>query len=239
MVAAAETFEPSVIRDGLCTYLLSERIAEDGYRVALSGEGADELFAGYVPLELAYANGDEAGAYVRDQCLFDMHRTNLQRLDRCAMRFGLEAREPFLAAGVVGYALGLRSRSLIQSVNGAPRGKAPLRGLWDLHKGRLPIAIRDRVKTPLHIGAGFDRNQRSSPWIDYAERTISDAQLADGQRRFAAFDIRTKEELLYLSKLADVFEVSRAPHLTARPRLKFPHKSATDKARLNDFLVDA
>src|SRR5579872_2684526 len=45
IVAAVETFEPSVVRETLCTALISQRIAADGYRVALSGEGADELFA--------------------------------------------------------------------------------------------------------------------------------------------------------------------------------------------------
>ena len=50
-----ESFEPEVIRGSLCTYLLSQRIHRDGYRVALCGEGADELFAGYIPLEFAPA----------------------------------------------------------------------------------------------------------------------------------------------------------------------------------------
>jgi asparagine synthase (glutamine-hydrolysing) len=240
VVEAAETFEPSVVRDGLCAYLLSRRVHEDGYRVALAGEGADELFAGYVPLELAYADSDATGAFVRDQCLLDMHRTNLQRLDRCGMRFQLEVREPFLDPGVVRHALALGAEDLILWANDAPKGKAPLRGLWDLHD-ELPTAIRDRRKTPLHVGSGFDKSQKNSPWIDHAEETISDREFADGQRRFEPFDLRTKEELLYLSKLAATLDVRRIPHLTARPRLRFPQTTnlATDRTRLSDFLVEA
>jgi asparagine synthase (glutamine-hydrolysing) len=240
VVEAAETFEPSVVRDGLCAYLLSRRVHEDGYRVALAGEGADEIFAGYVPLELAYADGDATGAFVRDQCLLDMHRTNLQRLDRCGMRFQLEIREPFLDPGVVRHALALGAEDLILWANDAPRGKAPLRGLWELHE-ELPAAIRDRRKTPLHVGSGFDKSQKSSPWIDHAEETISDREFADGRRRFEPFDLRTKEELMYLSRLAATLDVRRIPHLTARPRLRFPQTTnlATDKTRLSDFLVEA
>ncbi len=240
VVAAAETFEPSVIRDGLCTYLVSRRIAADGYRVALSGEGADELFAGYTPLELAFSAGDEVGGFVRDQCLLDMHRTNLQRLDRCSMRFGLEAREPFLDRAVADYALGLGAEDMIRTVNGAPQGKAALRSLWALHP-ELPEAIRDRAKSPLHVGSGFDRSQKASPWIDFAEETVTDGEFAEGRKRFARFDLRSKEELLYLMKLAECFDVFRVPHLTARPRLRFPAEKleAAAKARLSDFLVEA
>ena len=241
VVATAETFEPSVVRDGLCTYLISERIAQDGYRVALSGEGADELFAGYAPLELAFADSDEVGVFVRDQCLLDMHRTNLQRLDRCSMRFGLEAREPFLDPGVVDYALRLGGADMIGKAKNAPQGKAALRSLWSVYPGEIPEAIRDRRKSPLHIGSGFDRSQKNSPWIDYAEEAVSDADFAEGQKRFARFDLRSKEELLYLMKLAECFDVFRVPHLTARPRLRFPaaEKPAAIKERLSDFLVEA
>ena len=239
VVAAAETFEPSVVRDGLCTTLVSRRIAADGYRVALSGEGADELFGGYAPLELAFSAGDEVGAFVRDQCLADMHRTNLQRLDRCSMRFGLEAREPFLDPAIVDYALGLGAEDMIKTVNGAPQGKTALRSLWALHP-ELPEAIRDRSKSPLHVGSGFDRSQKASPWIDFAEETVTDAEFAEGRKRFARFDLRSKEELLYLMKLAECFDVFRVPHLTARPRLRFPaEKLEGAKARLADFLVEA
>lgn len=241
VVATAETFEPSVVRDALCTSLVCERIAEDGYRVALSGEGADELFAGYAPLELAFADSDEVGAFVRDQCLLDMHRTNLQRLDRCSMRFGLEAREPFLDAEIATYALGLGAGDLIGDVNGAPQGKAALRSLWSLYPGEIPEAVRDRRKSPLHVGSGFDRSQKNSPWIDFAEAAISDADFAEGRKRFARFDLRSKEELLYLMKLAECFDVFRVPHLTARPRLRFPaaERQAMVKERLSDFLVEA
>ena len=63
VVNAVETFEPAVIRSSLHTYLLSQRIHQDGFRVALCGEGADELFAGYSPLESAFTQSNGAGRY--------------------------------------------------------------------------------------------------------------------------------------------------------------------------------
>jgi asparagine synthase (glutamine-hydrolysing) len=222
MVETVETFEPNVLRDSLCTYLLSRRIHDDGYRVALCGEGADELFAGYAPLELAFDDGEAAGCFVRDQCLGGMHRTNLQRLDRTSMRFQLEAREPFLDPSVVDYALSLSGRDLVRESAGAPQGKAPLRALYDLYPHALPASIRGRRKLPLNEGAGLDAGPKDSPWIAFAEATISDQDLIDNQQRFAAFDLRTKEEALYVLRLAETMDVSRVPHLKARTRLHFP-----------------
>ena len=56
VVDTVEAFEPAVIRPSLHTYLVSRRIHQDGFRVALCGEGADELFAGYSPLESLSCN---------------------------------------------------------------------------------------------------------------------------------------------------------------------------------------
>jgi len=222
MVETVETFEPSVLRDSFCTALISAQMRRDGYRVALCGEGADELFAGYMPLELAFDDGETAGTFVRDQCLGGMHRTNLQRLDRTAMHQQLEAREPFLDGAVVDYALSLAAEDHVKTVEGHARGKAALRSLYDLYPGKLPVEIRDRRKLPLNEGAGLDAAHNDSPWITFANEIVSDAALADGKARFPAFDLRTKEELLYLDRLAMTLDVSRVPHLTARARLHFP-----------------
>ena len=54
VVQTIEAFEPVVARPGLAAYLVSRRIHQDGFRVALCGEGADELFAGYAYLEQAF-----------------------------------------------------------------------------------------------------------------------------------------------------------------------------------------
>jgi len=235
VVAAVETFEPSVVREGLCSFLLARRIHADGFRVALGGEGADELFAGYVPLELAFAEGEAAGEFVREQCLVDMHRSNLQRIDRCAMRFQLEVRVPFLDPTVTGYALGLGATALVRNVDGRPRGKMPLREIYDLYPAELPAAIRDRVKLAQHVGTGFDRSQTASPWIDFAESVLSDRAFEDGRKCFAAYDIGSKEELLYIVALARTMDIGRVPHLRDRMRLRMP--AVRDTAALVPYLA--
>ncbi|MDR3463213.1 MAG: asparagine synthetase B [Beijerinckiaceae bacterium] len=217
-----ESFEPEVIRGSLCTYLLSQQVHQDGYRVALCGEGADELFAGYVPLELAFADSNVAGIFVRNQHLGTINKTCLQRNDRCGMRFQLELREPFFDPSVVDYALGLDSTAVVENVNGRARGKAPLRALYDLYSESLPISIRDRRKVPMNEGCGFDTSQNEGPWNDFAEQTVRDRDFEDGKRRFAQFDLLSKEEFLYLDALATSMDVFRVPHLTARARLVFP-----------------
>ncbi len=224
-VLRCESFEPAVVRDSYCTGLLSRRIHEDGFRVALCGEGADELFAGYRPLELGFGAGDDDGAALRDQCLSSMHRSNLQRLDRMSMGWQLEAREPFLDPEVINHALALDASALVSS---AGVGKQPLRALFDLYPSDLPSTIRDRTKTPLNEGAGLDASQTDSPWARHADMELSDRDFNEGRRRFANYDLRTKEELLYLMTLAQHIEVDRVPHLSARLRLHAPPTSGDD-----------
>ncbi|HUC48129.1 MAG TPA: asparagine synthase-related protein [Xanthobacteraceae bacterium] len=221
VVAAVETFEPAVIRPSLYTYLLSQRIHRDGFRVALCGEGADELFAGYSPLEQAFAHQNGLGRNLQRQCLGMMHRANLQRVDRCAMQFQLEIREPFLDQTLVSYGAALDRSDLVKrSGPAAPVGKAPLRALFDLYPGQLPTVIRDREKMLFNEGAAGDVEE--SGWLDLFEDAISDADFRDGRRQFAGFGIATKEELFYIRSLAATMDVNRIPHLRGRLRLDMP-----------------
>jgi asparagine synthase (glutamine-hydrolysing) len=220
VVDTVETFEPAVVRPSLYTYLLSQRIHRDGFRVALCGEGADELFAGYAPLENAFMQQNDAGRYVQKQCLGMMHRANLQRVDRCSMRFQLEIREPFLDQTVVGYASELDKSALVKQTKGAPIGKVPLRALYDLYPTELPTFIRDRQKMLFHEGAGGDVEE--SGWLDLFEGALSDADFHDGQHEFSDFAIANKEELFYMRTLAVKMDVKRIPHLRGRLRLDVP-----------------
>jgi asparagine synthase (glutamine-hydrolysing) len=240
VVSDLESFEPSVVRDALCNDALFQRISSDGFRVALSGEGADELFAGYVPLEIAFAHGLEAGDYVRDQTIAMMARTNLQRLDRCGLHHLVEAREPLLDSALARYALSLPAEALVEG-DGAPIGKKPLRALWDLYPDRLPNTIRERRKVALHVGCGLDTSQKRSPWIDFAESEVSDREFAAGRREFAEYQLESKEEYLYLRLLSESFDVRRVPHLRARATLSFPRIQLSFEAgqRLQDFLAAA
>src|SRR5579875_708251 len=221
-IQTLESFEPSVVRPGLCSYLLSEAVRDDGYRVVLVGEGADELFCGYAPLEIGYDVDPRLGASLRQQSLSMLGRSALQRTDRTAMRFQVEARSPFLEAEVVEHAMGLAPSALVGRSGGAPQGKAALRALYDLYPDALPALIRDRRKLPVNEGAGLDASQTTSRMRAFFEEKVSDAEFAYGRRVFEDFALESKEELYYLQVLAKTMDVTRVPHLKGRLKLEVP-----------------
>ena len=230
VVDVAESFEPNLIRGAVCSLKAARRMHEDGFRVALCGEGADELFCGYPPLEVAFQADEAAARPIRDECLALMHRVSLQRVDRCSMRHQVETREPFLDPAVVNYALAIDAPALVREVGGLPRGKAALRDLYDLYP-ELPRSIRDRAKVPFGEGAGLDVSPQDSAWKRRFNEAISDAELRDGQKEFAAFNLQSKEELYYMRKLAQVMDVSRVPHLTDRAWISFPVTQNLEKLK--------
>jgi asparagine synthase (glutamine-hydrolysing) len=221
-VEFSESFEPNLIRGAVCSLAVAEQMHRDGFRVAMCGEGADELFCGYPPLELAFHEGNAEGRPIREECLDLMHRVSLQRVDRCSMRFQLETREPFLDPSIANYAMNLDSTALVREVDGLPRGKEPLREVFDLYPADLPTAIRDRTKVPIGEGAGIHVSPQDSAWKTRFNEAITDRDLCDGQREFEAYNIRSKEELLYLRKLTQTMDVSRVPHLRGRAWISFP-----------------
>jgi asparagine synthase (glutamine-hydrolysing) len=221
VIEATEAFDPAVIRPGVCSFLLSQRIHDDGYRVVLCGEGADELFCGYAPMELIFADGNDAGRPAREELLGTMNRIVLQRVDRCAMRFSIETRQPFLDPSIADYALNLDASALVRTIDGSPRGKMPLRTLYDLYPDQLPAMIRDRSKVQFNDGAGLNSTGRESAWKTHFEAAISARELEDGKREFAGFDIRSKEQLYCLRSLSRIMDVSRVPHLKASAGVSF------------------
>src|SRR6186997_1166139 len=74
VIEVTESFEPNLVRGAICSLMAGEQMHHDGYRVALCGEGADELFCGYPPLELAFFNDEIEGRAFRDECLQLMNR---------------------------------------------------------------------------------------------------------------------------------------------------------------------
>src|SRR4249920_295428 len=212
VVEVTESFEPNLVRGAVCSLFAAEHMHRDGFRVALCGEGAEELFCGYPPLEVAFNQSDVDGRPIRDECLDLMHRVSLQRVDRCSMRHQVETREPFLDPSVVKYALNVDAEALVREVDGLPRGKAALRDLYDLYPDTLPSAIRDRTKVPFGEGAGLDVSPQDSGWKARFNEAISDADLVEGQRQFDGFNVQSKEELFYIRKLAQAIDISRVPH---------------------------
>jgi asparagine synthase (glutamine-hydrolysing) len=224
-VAVCEAFEPNLVRGAVCSLMAAARMRDDGFRVALCGEGADELFCGYAPLELAFGGDDPRARAIRAEVLGLMHRVSLQRVDRGSMRYQVEMREPFLDPAVANYALALAPAALVRPAGGLPVGKRPLRDLYALYPEMLPASIAARAKVPIGEGAGLDVSPQDSAWKRRFEAAISDADFRDGRRQYAAFSLQSKEELHYIRRLG--FDPMRVPHLRDRAWISYdlgPHR---------------
>jgi asparagine synthetase B (glutamine-hydrolysing) len=160
-----------------------------------------------------------------------MHRVSLQRVDRSAMHYEVEMREPFLDPAVANYALQLENSALVRDMNGVPTGKQPLRDLYELYAEILPASIGRRAKVPFGEGSGLDVTPQHSAWKRRFDAAISDADFRDGKRQFAAFRPQSKEELYYMRKLAQRFDVMRVPHLRDRAWISFDMARHGDKLK--------
>jgi asparagine synthase (glutamine-hydrolysing) len=154
----AESFEPNVIRTAFATDAACRMASDLGFRIALAGEGSDELFAGYADF-VSFSDPVDVAKHCKN-LFMDLHRTQLQRWDRCAMRHTVEVRFPFLERPVVEFALQLPSRYKLQTFRGSLRSKAVLRdAVGDL----VPARTRVRAKIPMDEGtfgdgrAGLDK----------------------------------------------------------------------------------
>lgn len=148
----------------------------------LSGEGGDELFAGYAylkdipPILLGEELVDITGR---------LHNTALQRVDRSASAHGTVAHVPFLDPDVVAYAICIpveyKIRHHVEK--------------WILRRalqGALPPAILDRPKAKFWEGAGV-----GDLMAHYAETHVTDADFCAEQTLPNGWRLNSKEEVLY------------------------------------------
>jgi asparagine synthase (glutamine-hydrolysing) len=183
VVRAIEHFDPSLVRSAVPNYLLAE-LTSRHVKVVLTGEGADELFAGYTYFR-DFADPDQLHKELT-RTVQGLHHLNLQRCDRVTMAHGLEARVPFLDRQVIALALGLPA-SWKAAGEGVPE-KHLLRAAF---AGWLPDELLWREKSQFGDGSGAGSVLRNA-----VERGISEAELAE---EAGAVDppIRTREELAY------------------------------------------
>src|SRR5215211_3355228 len=102
VVRAIESFDPGLVRSAVPNYMLA-RMTRQHVRVVLTGEGADELFAGYEYLREFTEPADLHAELERT--VRSLHNLNLQRCDRVTMAHAVEARVPFLDREVIEWAL--------------------------------------------------------------------------------------------------------------------------------------
>jgi asparagine synthase (glutamine-hydrolysing) len=191
-----ESFDPALVRSAIPNYMLAE-MASDYVKVMLTGEGADELYAGY-----SYLQRFEKPENLQEELVTiteALHNTNLQRGDRMSMAHGLEARVPFLDVGSVSLALSLPSEWKLHE-DGRP-AKALLRRAFE---GLLPDEIVYRPKMKFSKGAGS-----SDILAERAAEKISDNEFQSESGRLQRdwdYTLPNKEALFYYKMLREHFQ---------------------------------
>lgn len=142
VVFAIESYDTTTVRASTPMYLLSQAIAAASHRVVFSGEGSDELFAGYLYNHLAPSS--EAVRIDATRLVSELYQYDVLRADRCTSAHGLEFREPFLDQNLVSWALGLPGDVIApKMVDGRQIEKFWLR---EAFRGWLPDSVIDRRK---------------------------------------------------------------------------------------------
>ncbi len=167
IVWSLESTDPDLVRSAVPTWFVAE-LAARHVKVVLTGEGADELFAGYryhadVPRELLHAE--------LRRSLGEMHAINLQRVDRMTMAHSLEARVPFLDLDFVETAL--RVPIDLKLPPGGPEKWVLREAVADL----LPPEIVWRTKSQFDEGTGVG---------DLVDRALADHWSQAGDRPLEA-----------------------------------------------------
>jgi asparagine synthase (glutamine-hydrolysing) len=186
-----ESFDPALVRSAIPNYFLAALCAEH-VKVFLTGEGADELYAGYDYLQ---SYQDPAALHAELTFItYALHNTNLQRADRMSMAYGLEARVPFLDVKSIALAFAIEAEAKLHRDGRPP--KALLRCAF---QGKLPDAILNRPKEKFSKGAGS-----FTILAEVAEAEVTDADFAAEQARLQRewnYPLANKEALYYYRTL--------------------------------------
>lgn len=188
-----ESYDAALFRSAVPTYFVSE-LARRHVKVVLTGEGADELYAGYRYLKDLGDGPSLHNELVR--ITRALHHLNLQRTDRMTMAHSLEGRVPYLDWGHVMFALTLPAAL---KVHGPDRVEK-----WLLRRafpGTLPEDLLTRSKQKFAEGTGSADMIRTE-----AERSITDREFEREAGR-APVPLRTKEELYCYRLFADRFDL--------------------------------
>jgi len=196
-----ETYDVTTIRASTPMYLMSRKIKAMGIKMVLSGEGADEVFGGYLYFHKAPNAQEFHEENVRK--LHALHMFDCARANKAMSAWGVEARVPFLDKKFLDVAMRINPEDKMCGSN----GKMEKHILRECFESYLPASVAWRQKEQFSDGVGYS-------WIDtlkeVAAEQIGDQQLQTAHFRFPYNTPTSKEAYLYREIFEELFPVPSA-----------------------------
>jgi len=190
-----ETYDVTTVRASTPMYLLARVIKSMGIKMVLSGEGADEIFGGY----LYFHKAPDAKAFHEETVrkLSKLHLYDCLRANKSLSAWGVEGRVPFLDKEFLDVAM--RTNPQAKMCPGKTMEKRIVR---EAFSDMLPEEIVWRQKEQFSDGVGYS-------WIDTLKKitaeAVTDEQMAHAAERFPINPPKNKEEYYYRSIFAEHF----------------------------------
>lgn len=190
-----ETYDVTTVRASTPMYLLSRIIRSMGIKMVLSGEGADEVFGGY----LYFHKAPSARAFHEETVrkLSQLYQYDCLRANKSLMAWGVEGRVPFLDKEFLDVAMRLNPEAKM-----CPGKTIEKRIVREAFAPMLPEAVAWRQKEQFSDGVGYS-------WIDtlkaITSKAVSDEEMAHAAERFPVHTPMNKEEYFYRSLFASHF----------------------------------
>lgn len=184
-----ETYDVTTVRASTPMYLLARVIKSMGIKMVLSGEGADEVFGGY----LYFHKAPDAKAFHEETVrkLSKLYLYDCLRANKSLAAWGVEGRVPFLDKEFLDVAMRLNPAAKM-----CPSKTIEKKILREAFDGLLPPEILWRQKEQFSDGVGYS-------WIDTLKRitseAVSDEEMAHASERFPINPPMNKEEYFYRS----------------------------------------
>ena len=190
-----ETYDITTIRSSTPMYLMARVIKSMGIKMVLSGEGADEIFGGYLYFHKAPNAKEFHEETVRK--IDKLHMYDCLRANKSLAAWGIEGRVPFLDKEFMDVAMSLNPQD--KMINGERMEKWIIRKAFE---DMLPESVAWRQKEQFSDGVGYS-------WIDtlkeVVEREVSDEQMENAKYRFPIQTPQNKEEFYYRSIFEEHF----------------------------------
>ncbi len=195
-----ETYDVTTVRASTPMYLLARVIKSMGIKMVLSGEGADEVFGGY----LYFHKAPSARAFHEETVrkLSKLHLYDCLRANKSLAAWGVEGRVPFLDKDFLDVAMRLNPAAKM-----CPGNTIEKRIVREAFADMLPASVCWRQKEQFSDGVGYS-------WIDSLKEmtasVVTDRMMAEAAERFPVNPPRCKEEYFYRSIFEEHFPSASA-----------------------------